>query len=77
MLKKQLTYKPTVGDGLPNGQGREQGRRGAPAPGPAEGEQTSERTVGTRAAEEGTGTLGRTSTGAGGGRANIRVHDGY
>ena len=40
MLKKQLTYKPTVGDGLPNDRGREQGRRGAPASGPAEGERT-------------------------------------
>ena len=46
MLKKQLTYKPIVGDGLPNGRGREQGHQGAPAPGPAEGEQTSERTAG-------------------------------
>ena len=42
MLKKQLTYKPTVGDGLPNGRGREQGHRGAPALGPAEGERTPE-----------------------------------
>jgi len=34
VLKKQLTYKPTVGDGLPNGRGREQGHRGAPTPRP-------------------------------------------
>ena len=62
MLKKQLTYKPIVGDGLPNGRGREQGRRGAPAPGPAEGERTPERTAGTRAIGEGAGSSGRTST---------------
>ena len=77
MLKKQLTYKPTVGDGLPNGQGREQGGRGAPAPGLAEGEQTPERTVGTRATGEGAGTSGRTSTGASGGRADIGAHSRY
>ena len=77
MLKKQLTYKPTVGDGLPNGQGREQGGRGAPAPGLAEGEQTPERTVGTRATGEGAGTSGHTSTEADGGRVDTGAYGGY
>jgi len=76
MLKKQLTYKPTVGDGLPNGRGREQGHQGAPALGPAEGELTPERTTGAKATGEGAGTSGRTSTGAGGGRADTRAHGG-
>ena len=76
MLKKQLTYKPTVGDGLPNGRGREQGCRGTPAPGPAEGEQTPEHTTGTKAVGEGAGTSERTSTGADGGRADTGAHGG-
>ena len=61
---------------MPKPPGREQGRRGAPTPRPAEGERTPERTVGTTAVGEGVGTSGRTSTGAGGGRADIRAHGG-
>ena len=49
----------------------------APAPGPVEGEWTPKNTAGTRAAEEGAGTSGRTSTRAGGGRADTGAHGRY
>ena len=76
-LLEQKRVVDTGANGYQSHRGREQGRRGAPALGPTEGERTPEHTAGTRAAGEGAGMSGRTSTGAGGGRADTEAHGGY